>query len=348
MAKRREQRRHIRVEHPGGEEAPIRFELFSTERLAQHAVSLAKAQKVSSRMEGQKLIPRVNENSRVLQAAYKAVTKAVHEQHAITPAAEWLLDNFHVIEEQVTDIHLDLPESYYRELPKLTEGVLAGYPRIYGIAWALVAHTDSRFAPELLTVFVRTYQNIEPLTMGELWAIPITLRVLLVENLRRLAVRIIRSQTSRRLADEFVDHIERIASQTDKPDPPPPMATLPSDTLRQAYVVQILQRLHEPHPGAVVSLDSLNEWLNEQGISLDEIVHREHADQIADNLTVRNIITSMRAISAFEWPQFVEDVSLVDECLRAHDGYGAMIAIATQSRISQNARRIRSWRSPVK
>ena len=324
MAKRPEQRRHSRIDHPGGEESPIRFELFSTERLTQHAVSLAKAQKVSNRKEGQKLIPRVSENSRVLQAAYKAVAKAVHEQHAITPAAEWLLDNFHVIEEQVTDIHLDLPESYYRELPKLADGVLAGYPRVYGVAWALVAHTDSRFAPDLLTVFVRAYQNIEPLTLGELWAIPITLRVLLVENLRRLAVRIMRSQTSRRLADEFVDHVELIAAQTDKPDQPIPTPILPSDPLRQAYAVQILQRLHEPHPGAVVSLDFLNEWLNEQDISLDEIVYQEHADQIADNLTVRNIITSMRAISAFEWPQFVEEVSLVDECLRTHEGYGAM------------------------
>jgi cyclic beta-1,2-glucan synthetase len=324
MAKRREQRRYSRVEHPGGEEEPIRFELFTTQRLTQHAISLAKAQKVSNRKEGQKLIPRVSENARVLLAAYNAVAKAVREQHAITPAAEWLLDNFHVIQEQVTDIHLDLPESYYRELPKLTEGVLAGYPRIYGIAWALVAHTDSRFSSELLTVFVRAYQTIEPLTMGELWAIPITLRVLLVENLRRLAVRIMRSQTSRRLADEFVDHVERIAAQTDKPDQPFPDAALPSDTLRQAYAVQILQRLHEPHPDAVVSLDFLNEWLNEQDISLDEIVHREHADQIADNLTVRNIITSMRAISAFEWPQFVENVSLVEECLRTHKDYEAM------------------------
>ncbi|MBK8817262.1 MAG: phosphorylase [Methylococcaceae bacterium] len=324
MTKRREQRRHHRIDHPGGEDTPIRFELFSNERLAQHAISLAKAQKVGSLKEGRKLIPRVSENSRVLRAAYHSVAKAVREQRAITPAAEWLLDNFHVIEEQVTDIHIDLPESYYRELPKLTEGVLAGYPRIYGIAWALVAHTDSRFAPVLLNIFVKAYQTIEPLTIGELWAIPITLRVLLIENLRRLAIRIMRSQTSRQMADEFVDHIERVASQTDKPDWQVPPAPFPPDPLRQAYAVQILQRLHEPHPGAVVSLDFLNEWLKDQEISLDEIVHREHADQIADNLTVRNIINSMRAISAFEWPQFVENVSLVDECLRTHNGYETM------------------------
>lgn len=324
MTKRQERRRHPRVEHPGGDEAPIRFELFSTERLEQHAVSLARAQTVSRGREGRKLIPRVRENYRVLLEAYKAVATSVREQHAITPAAEWLLDNFPVIEEQTSDIHVDLPESFYRELPKLAEGVLEGYPRVYGIAWALVAHSDSRFAPELLTLFVRAYQGVEPLTLGELWAIPSTLRVVLLENLRRLAVRIMRSGTGRRLADEFVDRIERVGAQVDKPDLPYPAAILPSAPLRQAYAVQILQRLHDPHPGAALSLDFLNDWLNEQGGSLDEIVHREHAEQIADNLTVRNIITSMRAISAFEWPEFVEDVSLVDQCLRAHDGYAAM------------------------
>jgi cyclic beta-1,2-glucan synthetase len=324
MLKRRERRQHAGIDHPGDGETPIRFELFSTERLEQHAVSLAQAQKISSRRKGRKLTPRVRDNARVLLEAYKAVARSVREQHAITPAAEWLLDNFHVIEEQVSDLHVDLPESYYRDLPKLAEGVLAGYPRVYGIAWALVAHTDSRFTPELLALFVRAYQNIEPLTLGELWAIPSTLRVLLVENLRRLAVRIMHSDAGRHLANAFVDQIEQVTAQTDKLDMPLPAAILPDVPLRQAYAVQILQRLHDPHPGATFSLDFLNDWLNEQGISLDEIVHREHAEQIADNVTVRNIITSMRAISVFEWPQFVEDASLVDACLRAHSGYAAM------------------------
>ena len=324
MAKRRDRRQHTRVSHPSGDEAPIRFELFSTERLEQHAVSLAHAQKVSSSKDGRNLIPRVRENCRVLLDAYEAVANEVREQHAITPAAEWLLDNFHVLEEQVSDILTDLPESFYRELPKLSDGVLEGYPRVYGIAWALVAHTDSRFDPELLTLFVRAYQNVEPLMIGELWALPSTLRILLVENLRRMAIRIMRSQAGRQLADEFLDRIEQTAAQMDKPDLPLLEGLLPAAPLRQAYAVQILQRLHDPHPGTVLSLEFLNDWLNEQGVSLDDIVQREHADQIADNQTVRNIIISMRAISAFEWTQFVEDASLMDECLRAHDSYSAM------------------------
>ena len=323
MAKWQEQRRYARVDHPGGD-APIRFELFSIERLEQHAVSLAKAQTITGRKEGRKLILRVRENYQLLLDAYKSVAHAVNGQHAITPAAEWLLDNFHIIDEQVGDILTDLPESYYRELPKLAEGVLAGYPRVYGIAWALVAHTDSRFAPDLLTHFVRAYQNVEPLTLGELWAIPITLRLVLVENLRRLAVRIMRSQSGRKLADEFVNQVEQAADQTDKPESAAPLGELPAIPLRQAFAVQILQRLHDPHPGASFSLDFINDWLNGRGVSLDEIVQREHADQIADNQTVRNIITSMRAISAFDWSQFVEDVSLVDACMRTHEGYAAM------------------------
>jgi cyclic beta-1,2-glucan synthetase len=324
MAKYVQRRKKVRVSHPGGEESPIRFELFSTERLEQHAFSLAKAQKVSSLKTGQRLLPRVRENARVLFEAYKSVAKTISEQHAITPGAEWLLDNFHIIEEQVSSIYVDLPESYCRQLPKLSEGFLAGYPRVYGIVWALVAHTDSRFTPELLTLFVKAYQQTTPLTLGELWAIPITLRVLLVENLRRLAVSIMRSQTGRRLADEFVDQVEQIVAASDRPDPPIPAAILPSAPLRQAYAVQILLRSHDPHPAVVLSLDFLNDWLHEQGLSLEEVVHREHAAQIADNLTFGNIITSMRAISAFDWSRFVEEVSLVESCLRVHAGYQDM------------------------
>ena len=324
LAARPEQRRFVRSPHPVGGEAPIRFEVFNTERLQQHAISLADAQRKTCFKKGQKLIPRVRENAVVLLNAYQAVDAEVRGQHAITPAAEWLLDNFHVIEEQLADIYADLPESYARELPKLEDGIFAGYPRVYGIAWALVAHTDSRFNPDLLHLFISAYQSVTPLSLGELWAIPITLRVLLIENLRRLAVGIMRSQHGRRLADQFVDHIEKIIAHSERADPPIPAAKLPEASLRQAYAVQILQRSHDPHPSVVISLDFLTDWLIQENLSIDQLVHKEHAEQIADNLTVRNIITSMRAISVFDWTQFVEQVSLVDACLRQHDGYLAM------------------------
>ena len=121
---------------------PIRSELFSIERLEQHAESLATAQRVTEKSAaGRPLTARLGENGRVLLHAYRTIAEAISEKQVIMPAAEWLVDNYHVVDEQIREIHDDLPLGYYRQLPKLAEGPLEGYPRVYGIAWAFVAAT---------------------------------------------------------------------------------------------------------------------------------------------------------------------------------------------------------------
>src|SRR6266487_1240266 len=187
-------------------ENPIRAELFGIERLEQHAASLAAAQRVTSG-RGRRLLPRVEDNGRVLRESYRVIANAIREERVITPAAEWLVDNFHVVDEQLREIRDDLPPGFYRELPKVAEGPLAGYPRVFGVAWAFVAHTDSRFDPELLRRFVTAYQRVQPLTIGELWAVAITLRIVLVENLRRGAKRIVTGRAARREADALADRL---------------------------------------------------------------------------------------------------------------------------------------------
>ena len=145
-------------------DAPILAELFGIERLEQHAESLAAAQPVTMNPKtGRRLATRLRDNGRVLLAAYRSIAAAIREERAITPAAEWLVDNFHVVEEQIREIRDDLPRGYYRQLPKLADGPLEGYPRVFGIAWAFVAHTDSRFDPQMLARFVQAYQRVQPL-----------------------------------------------------------------------------------------------------------------------------------------------------------------------------------------
>src|SRR5580704_3762170 len=118
-------------------EGPIRGELFSAERLEQHAESLASAQIISKDVEsGRPLIPRVLENGRILLEYYRATASAIQQGSSITPAAEWLVDNFYIVEEQLREIRDDLPRGYYRRLPKLASGRLQGYPRVFGVAWA--------------------------------------------------------------------------------------------------------------------------------------------------------------------------------------------------------------------
>ncbi len=132
----------------------LRAELFSIERLEQHAASLAVAQRVTRRpMARRTLGARLRDNEAVLLAAYRDIAAATGEGRAISPAAEWLLDNYHIVEEQIREIREDLPPSFYRLLPKLADGPLNGYPRVLGVAWAFVAHTDSRFDPETLRSF---------------------------------------------------------------------------------------------------------------------------------------------------------------------------------------------------
>ncbi|HUQ31336.1 MAG TPA: hypothetical protein VM095_04410, partial [Pyrinomonadaceae bacterium] len=180
------------------DEEPIRGELYSIERLEQFAATLAAEHKVSTvRERGRRLLPRLEENGRKLVAAYRSLGLAISNERTISPAAEWLVDNFHIVEEQLREIREDLPKGYYYELPKLTEGELAGYPRIYAVALALVAHTDSRLDAETLRRFIRAYQREAALTIGEVWALAISLRLALVENLRRLTTRIVKSREER-------------------------------------------------------------------------------------------------------------------------------------------------------
>jgi len=206
---------------PFGRDAePIRAELFSIERLEQYAESLAASQRVTADpRRGMPVGPRLRENGQVLLEAYRTIAATIREERAITPAAEWLVDNFHIVEEQLREIWDDLPPRFYRELPKLAEGDLRGYPRVFGLTWGYVAHTDSRFDLETLRRFVRAYQRGQALNIGELWAVAITLRVVLVENLRRLAERIVRGRLARQEADAAVDSLLGLGGRAAEPTP---------------------------------------------------------------------------------------------------------------------------------
>src|SRR6059036_2553168 len=309
---------------PWDNEESIREELFSIERLEQHAESLAAAQPVSARpMAGRSLAVRLRDNESVLLKAYRAIASAVGEGRGITPAAEWLLDNYHLVEQQIREIRDDLPPAYYRHLPKLATGPFAGYPRVFGIAWAFVAHTDSRFDPEMLRRFVRAYQRVQPLTIGELWAVAITLRIVLVENLRRLAEAIVRGRAACQEADALADDILGLGSQPVK-RVAMALQAFEHAPLVTAFAVQLVQRLRDQDPTVTPALLWLDGRLADQGTTPDDIVRVEHQRQAAMNVTVRNVILSMSLMSALDWAEFFESVSLVDEVLHVGPNYAAM------------------------
>jgi cyclic beta-1,2-glucan synthetase len=302
---------------PWNSQEPVREELFSVERLEEHARSLAAAQPVTPKpAKVHPLAWRLVDNGAVLLHAYRTIAETIDDGGAITPAAQWLIDNYHVVERQIRDIRSDLPPGYYRQLPKLAQGPFTGYPRVLGVAWAFVAHTDSRFDPEMLARYVRAYQEVQPLTIGELWAVPITLRIVLVENLRRLAERIVHSRAARQEADNLADRLLGAGGCAAEP-----VATVLTGRERArlpaAFAVQIVHRLRDQDTGITPALTWLDQRLAAQGTTADAVVRDEHHRQGAASVTVRNIITSMRMISDVDWTELFERVSLVDDILAA-------------------------------
>ncbi|MGA3000310.1 MAG: glucoamylase family protein [Acetobacteraceae bacterium] len=260
------------------------------------------------------LAGRLADNGAILLGAYRAVVKAIDERRAITPAAEWLVDNYHLVERQIREIRSALPPGYYRQLPKLADGPFMGYPRVFSLAWAFVAHTDSHFDADLLCRFVSAYQEVQPLTIGELWAVAITLRIVLTENLRRLAERIMHSSAARLEADGLADRLLGSGGRAAEPVSAV-LAERGGKAIPDAFAVQLVHRLRDQDSRINPALTWLDEQLSTQGSTADAVVRDEHQRQGSATVTVRNIITSMRLISDVDWPELVERVSLVDRVL---------------------------------
>lgn len=308
---------------PWNDSAPVREELFGGERLEQHADSLAAAQPVTANPPRVfSLHRRLDDNAAVLLAAYRASALRLENGLEVVPAAEWLLDNYHLVEEQIREIRDDLPPGYYRQLPKLANGPFAGYPRVFGIAWAFVAHTDSNFDPDILRRFISAYQRTQPLTIGELWAVAITLRIVLIENLRRLADQISIGRAERADADELAVRLvaqggAHSALQQD-------IESRSTEPLSELFAAQLAKRLRDQDPRTMPALGWLEERLVQQGSSVEDVVLHAQQRQGASNVSVRNVITSMRLISDIDWAELFESVSLVDSRLRAASAFAEM------------------------
>ena len=302
---------------------PAPVEIYSVERLELYAENLARTQEVSApRTAGISLRSRLRSHALDLNAAFRALNAGIKKGDSVTPAAAWLVDNFYIVDEHLRAVRRDLPSGFYRELPKLSNGPLRGYPRVYGLVAGLVAHSDNLFDLDTLHRYCRAYQRVQPLTIGELWAVAITLRVVLIENLSRMSGGIVKRLMLREKADALAD---KLLPNGDT-EPVPYAARLPTDEgepLAAAFAAQLFQRLRDHDPKTTPALTWLHEKLARQHTTPDEVVHVEHQRQGAVNLSVRNVITSLRLVSAVDWAKFFESISLVDELLRSESSYAA-------------------------
>ena len=309
------------------EEPPLRSELFSADQMEQHGKALAASHLPGAKRTRDLLLKRLAENEILLRKACDLLTLAIRENHPGTPAGEWLLDNFHLIEEQIRATRRHLPRDYSRELPRLGNGPSAGLPRVYDIALETISHGDGQVDPDSFGRFVAAYQSVATLTLGELWAVPIMLRLALIENLRRVATRIIAHRMGRDLADFWADQMTE-TSQND----PKSLILVVADMARSnppmssSFVAEVSRRLQGQSAALAMPLNWIEQRLSELGLSIAQLVQSENQQQAADQVSISNSIGSLRLLAATDWHAFVEAMSTAENILREDPGgvYGRM------------------------
>ncbi|GIK49843.1 MAG: glycosyl transferase [Alphaproteobacteria bacterium] len=303
---------------------PIEGELFSPERLEEHARTAAAGHAIAAGAPRHRALgKRLSDNADALREAYQALARAAAAREPVSPTCEWLIDNYHVAERQIRDIRVDLPAGFYRRLSKLAAGALAGYPRILAAAWDYVAHTGSRFEPNTLVRYVRAYQDVQPLSIGELWAVPITLRILLVENLRRTAAAALAARAARMRAAASAARLLN-AAVAGAEDLSRELAAMRAERLDNAFVVELAMRLRDQDPSVAPALDWLDQRMAFERTTVDAAVLAEQQREISSTILVRNIITSMRFVTDVDWRDLFERMSLVDDVLSGVEGYARM------------------------
>ncbi|MEO6487555.1 MAG: carbohydrate-binding protein, partial [Thermoanaerobaculia bacterium] len=289
------------------ESGPLRGEPLSLESLEERAKTLAALFTLArgSRTGGHDVRVLLQHNIRVLRGAYRALAADVHRGDVVDPAAEWLLDNFHLVESEAHAVRHDLPNRYYRKLPKLAAREHSGKARLYAMALALIRHGDGRLDQERLTRFVLAYQTVAPLTIGELWAWPSMLKLALLENLRILADGMMAARAARRQADGAVAALESGLAQQPFPTP-----------LHSAFVAQVRQRMREYDPRVSSLRLRVEKTLGTAGTTPEDSVRSENQREATDQASTANTITSLRLTSTLDWSHYVERVSQVDQILR--------------------------------
>jgi len=318
-------------------EPPLRSELFSADQMEQHGRYLAGSHVLARGRAADQLLPRLAANEEILQGVFAQLTEAVMADRRVTPASEWLLDNFYLIEEQIRTAKRHLPANYSRELPRLGAGPSAGFPRVYDIALEAIAHGDARVDLDGLSRFLAAYESVTPLKLGELWAIPIMLRLALIENLRRVALRIAAGRIDRDLAEVWA---HKLIATVD--EDPKSLILVIADMARSSppmtspFVSEFVRRLHGQSPALVLALTWIEQRLTESGLTIEQIVQLGTQSQAADQVSIGNSISSIRFLASVDWRSFVETMSVVDQVLRDDpvNAYAGM-DFATRNRYRQ-------------
>ncbi|NLX69821.1 MAG: glycosyl transferase [Clostridiales bacterium] len=298
--------------------------MSNLEELKHHAREIANNHRIKKGVVlSRRVFPRIDQDIEVLFEAYKTTNEVVKSKGYIVPAAEWLLDNFYMVEEHIKEIQHSSSQEYYRALPVLESGKFKGLPRVYALIEEMLSYTDGRLDDEYIKVFISEYQSVTPLTNRELWAIPIMIRIALIKKIREIAEHIVESQNHKKEAEIWSERLLDILEDSDQ-DIQQLIREHDSavDIMVPAYAERLLQCLRDHGSDAAPIIRWVDGKLALQGTNAEEIIQLEHQQQAAYKVSIGNAITTLRFLSGLRWEEIFEELSVVEQILN-QDPQGA-------------------------
>ncbi|MDE1191380.1 MAG: glucoamylase family protein [Arachidicoccus sp.] len=298
-------------------ENPLVSELYSASQMQQYAKRTAAVHKLKTEKGPDKLLPRLDENEKLLSGVCDLLIEAVKEKRPVSPASEWLLDNFYIIEEQIEIGKRHFPKGYSKNLPRLANEEYDDLPRVYVIALEIIAHSDGRLDMTNLKAFIDSYQTVTQLSLGELWAIPIMLRLALIENLRRVAAQIALDRIDKNTANHWAERLIEInkkkpqniileIAEMVRSNPP----------LSPSFVAEFTRLLQGKGTQYAMALSWMEQRLSETGHTSVDLIYAENQKQASSQVTIRNSVESLRLLRTTDWREFVEEISYVEKVLQ--------------------------------
>ncbi|ADL50417.1 glycosyltransferase 36 [Clostridium cellulovorans 743B] len=287
------------------------------DRLENHALDISQnfseTKEANSKQAIRKLL---DESYKEIIKGYEYIDKDVRDKKEVIPASQWLLDNLYLIEKEYKDIKFKTPNFFYKRLPVLTKGELAGFPRVYQIAASIVAYTEGKICKGSIESFINAYQEITTLTSCELWALPIMLKVALIKNISIVTRQMAFAQKEKKIGDSIADELviysddeERINKTLNSIDIENPLSS--------HFIERVLKTLRDNGCENPRIYKWFDEALDRQGDNAERMILIDHQKQGYFQLTLDNSISGIREISSISWSAFFEEFSFVEKLLRA-------------------------------
>ncbi|SHI04026.1 Cellobiose phosphorylase [Clostridium collagenovorans DSM 3089] len=293
----------------------IIFEEVNIDGIEKHAenISIGKDKESVSNCRKQ-LITNLDKSFEVITNAHSFFENKTNKREVII-AAEWLLDNYYLIQKEYKDIKYNMPKAYYKTLPVINDGKMKGYPRVYNIALEMVMHTDSNVDGDIINKFISAYQNNKILSSGELWALPLMIKMALIQNLSNICEKMLLIQKQRDKGEKIAERIINAINENKLQEELKKIKELNID-YKSYFTERLFKVLKNNGIENVEVHDFINEALESNDKNLDEMIKEEHKSESLIQISIGNSINSLRRVEALNWRSCFEKLSAVEAVLR--------------------------------